>query len=63
MSILCDLFGHKSLEGIYSGAEYMKLTLRGIDGTGREHASLSAQCPRCGQWYKAGAIHLPKNKD
>ena len=62
MSVLCAIFGHKSLEGVYSGAEYITFQRCGVDGIGREHARLIATCPRCGKKYKAGAIHLPKQK-
>ena len=59
MNLLCLVFGHKSLEGIYSGAEYMRVVPGSIDGIGREHARLYAHCPRCEREYTAGAIHLP----
>jgi hypothetical protein len=58
-NILCTLFGHKSLEGVYSGAEYMRVLPTTIDGIGREHADLYARCPRCGCSYRAGRIHRP----
>lgn len=60
MNILCRIFGHKTNEGIYSGAEYMRITWRSTDGIGREHAGLMAKCPRCGQQYGAGSVHLPR---
>lgn len=60
MSILCELFGHKSLEGIYGGAEYMRVSQRAIDGTGRVHYRLIAVCPRCGSEYWNGAVHVLK---
>ena len=59
MSILCDLFGHKSNEGIHSGAEYMRIRGVQVDGLNRQHAWLQARCPRCGQWYDSGKLHLP----
>lgn len=59
MNLLCLVFGHKSLQGIYSGAEYMRVVPGAIDGIGREHARLYATCPRCEREYSAGAIHLP----
>lgn len=62
MSILCAIFGHKSHEHTFSGAEYMHIKVGPIDGIGRVHATLYAICPRCGQRHRAGAIHLPKQK-
>ncbi len=59
MSLLCLLFGHKSRENDFSGGEYMRIRNRLIDGIGREHATLHANCPRCGNQYRAGMIHLP----
>lgn len=60
MSILCKLGGHKSLEHVYGGAEYMRVVPFAVDGIGREHATLYAQCPRCNQEYDAGKIHIPR---
>lgn len=62
MSILCALFGHKSLENKYNGSEYMKVRIVHTDGIGRVHAHLTAECPRCGEKYNAGSIHVPQLK-
>lgn len=59
MSILCALFGHKSMEGIYSGGEYCTVRPTSIDGIGREHAELHGRCPRCGTEHVVGRIHRP----
>lgn len=61
MNILCTLFGHQPpvyTEGGYGG-QYMAVLPHGIDGIGREHADVKAKCPRCGELYKVGMIHLP----
>lgn len=58
MNILCKLFGHKSMENIYGGGQYVKI--RGvayIDGIGREHFTLYGDCPRCGKNHRVGSIH------
>ena len=59
MSILCAIFGHRDREDDYSGGEYMNVIIGAIDGIGRKHATLYATCPRCGNSYRAGMIHLP----
>lgn len=63
MSIFCRLFGHKTLEHEYDGANYMKVSPGAIDGLLREHASLLARCPRCSVTYHAGNIHRPQPWD
>jgi hypothetical protein len=60
MNILCALFGHKSNEQVYSGAEYMTIRYVQVDGLNRHHACLFVKCPRCGEQYRAGMLHLPK---
>lgn len=63
MSIICRLFGHKPQEGVYNGAEYFRWNGWGtVDGIGRVHRGLDAQCARCNQWYTAGRVHMPKDK-
>lgn len=59
MNPLCWLFGHRSTEGVHSGAEYMRVRPTSIDGISREHADLIARCPRCDERYTAGRIHRP----
>lgn len=60
MSILCAIFGHKSNHGIHSGAEYMTLKARGVDGINRHHYATFSECPRCHVEYKSGMIHIPQ---
>lgn len=60
---LCAVFGHRSREHDYSGGEYMRAELRAVDSMGIDHATLVARCPRCGDEYRAGALHLPKRDD
>lgn len=57
MSILCNLFGHKSLEDVHSGGEYMRQRVYTTDGIGRIHVMLYARCPRCDKEYRAGMTH------
>jgi hypothetical protein len=59
MSILCALFGHKPRVNDYRGSGYMKVDPHVVDGLDVEHAWLYASCPRCGEEYMAGSIHLP----
>ncbi len=63
MNILCWMFGHKSLEHVYSGGEYMRQRVGATDGIGRVHVTLTAHCPRCGVWHRAGQIHLLSQSD
>lgn len=59
MSLLCRLVGHKTQEGVYSGAEYMRARPGSTDHIGREHWYLYAECRRCEAEYLAGKIHGP----
>ena len=61
MSLLCMLVGHKTQEGVHSGAEYMRwISWSVIDGVGRDHRGLESKCSRCGECYVAGKVHMPK---
>ncbi len=59
MNIICKIFGHRSMEHIHSGGEYMTIRPTSIDGIGREHATLYGRCPRCGVEHRVGAAHRP----
>lgn len=64
MSLICKLFGHKP--PIYSnnaGGEYGTLQYNEIDGIGRQHASLYANCPRCGVSYHVMNTHVRKDHE
>lgn len=56
--LLCILFGHRSLEDTYSGADYVTVERGPVDGIGREHAVLYGRCPRCDRKYRVGRLHL-----
>lgn len=62
MGLLCWMFGHQPpcyTEG--SGGDYGQSRVRreGIDGCGREHARIEAECPRCNERYQVMRIHVP----
>lgn len=64
-NILCVLFGHRQRlyikRGSYSpGEKYMKVIPYAIDASGREYANITTDCPRCGENYTVGKIHLPQ---
>lgn len=61
MSILCAIFGHRQVKPFKWGdcfGEYA-VDVRGpvVDGIGRQHFTLIAACPRCGERYTACKIH------
>ncbi len=64
MKLLCKLFGHKPPEyGAHralGGSEYMNVYMFTTDGMGTVHANITGCCPRCGQTYTVGKIHVPK---
>lgn len=67
MSILCSLFGHQppvyARKGWYSpGEEYGKVILGPVDGIGRKHAQVEAECARCQTKFIVARIHLPTEK-
>jgi len=58
----CKIFGHTPpMYG--STVSYGKVVRHGVDGIGREHAVVYAQCDRCGEDYLIIRIHLPKVDD
>ncbi len=59
MSIICKLFGHQTLDGKYGGAEYFKECGSYVDNIGRWHLEMAANCPRCGERYITGKVHVP----
>lgn len=66
MNLLCKIFGHKppiyASKGWWSpGEEYAKVNPNiAIDRTGRKHAKVYAECPRCHSNFRLCRIHLPK---
>ena len=60
MSIICKLFGHKPGMGYYNhdGGGYLTVIGGPIDGLGTEHARVFSECPRCGERFKVGNLHL-----
>jgi len=61
MNLICRLFGHRTPYDDYRpGFFYMKVRLNAVDGIGRQHASVYAECKRCGEEFFAGMIHVPK---
>lgn len=61
MSILCWAFGHQPQPQLGYGSDmpYLRVSMFAIDGICRHHARLYARCPRCGEEYVAGKIHIP----
>lgn len=67
MKLLCSLFGHQppvyAAKGWYSpGEEYGRVIVREKDGIGRVHASVEAECARCGTEFTVARIHVPEIK-
>ncbi len=65
MKLFCYLFGHQppvyARKGWYSpGQEYGKVVKDAIDGIGRRHAKVEAECARCGENFIVARIHLPE---
>lgn len=65
MSILCKMFGHQppvyGRKGWWSpGEEYAVVHVQARDGIGREHATVNAECPRCGKEFRLCRIHIPR---
>ena len=63
MNILCCMFGHRSMDGIYGGAQYHTVHGSDVDGIGRVHLRLYAKCPRCGKHFASGVIHQPAYRE
>lgn len=63
MSLLCELFGHKTPthHSPYSplgGGDYLEVKGRPkVDGIGRSHFTLLGTCSRCGETFKVGMVH------
>ena len=51
-TLICKLLGHKP------PVHYGKVIPSVVDGIGREHAFVEAECPRCGKRYHVVDIHL-----
>lgn len=61
MNILCKIFGHQPPScSPLQGGDYVRIATSITDGIGREHAWLKGECPRCGQEYHVGKVHLPQ---
>lgn len=63
MSVLCSVFGHKPPKsyGPHSGmggGDYLKTKHPKRDNIGRVHLYVYGSCPRCGEEYKVGMMHL-----
>jgi hypothetical protein len=66
--LLCSIVGHQppvyAKKGWYSpGEEYGKLVLGVIDGTGRQHAFLHAECARCGTVFMVARVHVLNSQE
>lgn len=59
-AVLCWLFYHRTHGDRFSGAEYMTITTRVVDGIGRVHAEIKAPCARCGKTFRVGQVHMPE---
>ena len=59
--LICKLFGHKPLttEGAWGGTGYASAWGSAIDGIGRIHLYIMANCPRCGEKYDICNVHVP----
>lgn len=57
--IICALVGHAPLTGASTGGRtgYAKVFGSTIDGIGRGHLYLFADCPRCGATYSICNVH------
>lgn len=63
MGLLCKLLGHKPPQpfGKYSGmggGDYLTPAHPRRDHVGRVHLRVYGNCPRCGERYQVGAMHL-----
>ncbi len=60
--LFCKWFGHKPWsQAPYrnAGAEYLHdAGASTVDGIGRPHVWLKAECSRCGQTFQIGKVHL-----
>lgn len=51
MSIICKMFGHTRHKGWYGDGLYGDVHMSAIDGIGRAHAHITAECDRCHETY------------
>jgi len=66
-NLLCMILGHKppvyAKKGWYSpGEEYGRLQHCGVDGVGRGHAMVVAECARCEREFIVARVHVPPNE-
>ncbi|UKL14995.1 hypothetical protein hairong_090 [Pseudomonas phage hairong] len=59
MSLLCQLFGHKSVSGYAGMPPYVRIVGGGVDGIGTQHCRLMTKCRRCNETYQIASIHMP----
>lgn len=60
MNLICKIFGHRAEGyGKWKNEQYLEVMRGAVDGIGRHHASVHAQCDRCNEHYKVGNIHIP----
>lgn len=57
--LICWLFFHRTKGDKWTGAEYMDCKVGVRDGIGRVHATIYADCARCGERFRVGQIHVP----
>lgn len=60
MNIICRAVGHVT-SGEHPrcpGEEYMEIDYFCVDGVGRKHAIIHAECQRCGDRFKVGMVHI-----
>lgn len=66
MNPICRVVGHKPPR-YGNDAAYGRLILGGVDGIGRCHAHVEAECDRCGERFVVIRVHMPetdsKNED
>lgn len=62
MNIICQMKGHQFPRDSEWGKPYLRINGSVIDGIGRIHAHLFAECARCGKQYHVANVHLPKEK-
>lgn len=63
MSIICKLLGHKPPQSFgphsgMGGGNYLELSHPKRDGIGRVHLYVYGNCPRCGERFQVGMMHL-----
>ncbi|WP_343577987.1 hypothetical protein [Pseudomonas sp.] len=68
MGILCTLLGHKppksvSKHAAMGGGDYLVPAQPHRDNLGRVHLHVYGDCPRCGERYQVGMMHLHSAMD